>query len=88
MSSFTMEQYRHLALFSDWEGTVTRIIHHDAGLPDSPQVGTSFLTTVDNRSLEKAQNFLSVIQRQGAAFDWELNVRAEGAIRCLHFCRG
>jgi PAS domain S-box-containing protein len=75
------------ALFCDEDGKLTEVIE-DAGVLDSVQAGTSLTTLVDSGSLEKAEKFLSVIQAQGAAFDWELKVWLANQIRSFHFAGG
>jgi PAS domain S-box-containing protein len=77
-------QSLELALLYDEEGKLTDVIE-GSGLFDSVPFGTSLETLMDSGSLEKAQRFLSLIQNQGAAFDWELNVRIADGIRSLHF---
>jgi PAS domain S-box-containing protein len=75
------------ALFCDEDGKLTEVIE-DAGVLDSVQAGTSLTALVDSGSLEKAEGFLSVIQAQGAAFDWELKVWLANQIRSFHFAGG
>jgi PAS domain S-box-containing protein len=77
-------QSLELALLYDEKGKLTDVIE-GSGLFDSVPFGTSLETLMDSGSLEKAQRFLSLIQAQGAAFDWEMNVRIDDAIRHLHF---
>jgi PAS domain S-box-containing protein len=77
-------QSLEVALLCDEEGKLTDVIE-GSGLFDSVPLGTSLETLMDSGSLEKAQRFLSLIQAQGAAFDWEMNVRITDAIRRLHF---
>jgi PAS domain S-box-containing protein len=77
-------QSLELALLYDEEGKLTDVIE-GSGLFDSMPLGTSLETLMDSESLEKAQRFLAHIHSQGAAFDWEFDVRIAGAIRRLHF---
>lgn len=75
------------ALFCDEDGKLTEVIA-DTGVLDSVQAGTSLAALVDSGSLEKAEGFLSVIQAQGAAFDWELKIWLANQIRSFHFAGG
>src|SRR3954454_11245624 len=77
-------QSLELALLYDEKGKLTDVLEC-SGLFDSVPFGTSLETLMDSGSLEKGQRFLSLIQAQGAAFDWEMNVRIDDAIRHLHF---
>ena len=77
-------QSLELALLYDEEGKLIDVIE-GSGLFDSVPLGTSLESLMDSGSLETARRFLSLIQAQGAAFDWELNLRIADAVRRLHF---
>lgn len=86
-STSTSEQCVEFAFFCDKEGRLTDVIENSA-LWDSLQAGASLATLLDSGSLKKAETFFSIIQAQGAAFDWELNVRIADQIRSFHFAGG
>lgn len=83
-SLIEQELPRGLALLCGHDGTVQQVLRDDLGLLGDV-VGRRVTTIVDPSSHEKAQRFLGEASKTGAAFDWELGVPGEGAIRLLHF---
>src|SRR5579871_6809116 len=83
--AFAKAELAGIVLFLDSGGLVRQILRDDLGVFSSTAPGVPFASLVAEDSLEKAQNFLSEVKLGGAAFDWELNIHARSAIRCLHF---
>ena len=74
-----------VAFFCDSQGDIRRILRSDLNLSTSLTPGQSLLTLVDAESAAKAQRFLGVLARDGAAFGWWLNVGVDGAPLPLFF---
>lgn len=64
-------------------GVITGIIHDSATM--LPGEGTPLEEVVDAGSAAKSHNFLDEVNREGAAFHWEMNVLQEGVPRTFHF---
>jgi len=73
---------RGVALECDESGVILEVVVDGIGLGEA-QVGRVFAAIVDPSSFEKAMNFLSAVNGSGAAFDWELHMRA--GFEPLHF---
>lgn len=63
-----------LALLCDPDGRFSRVLRDDFGLLEALTPGQPFCGLFDTDSREKAIAFLSTIQQNGAAFNWELNL--------------
>ncbi len=74
-----------MALVCGRDGIIQSVVREDMGLLGDSAVGSNFAELVDQSSLEKAQRFLAEAISGGAAFDWELGFRRDGAIQLLHF---
>ncbi len=76
-----------LALICNLEGRILRVLRNDLNLENAVE-GRLFVALIESPSRVKALNFLTAIKSQGAAFDWEMNVFANGEILALHFAGG
>jgi C4-dicarboxylate-specific signal transduction histidine kinase len=74
-----------IAVRCDGSGTIRSIVHDELGLAERCVPGQSFTTIIDDGSMEKARYFLDSIRKEGAAFDWEMNVLLAEQIATLHF---
>jgi signal transduction histidine kinase len=74
-----------VALFCDPKGGLLEVVQDDWKFFDAAKPGTRFIELVDEGSLEKATNFLSMINAHGVAFDWELHLGAGDRTSKLHF---
>ena len=74
-----------VALVFDREGTLRRVLRDDLGLAAQSPAGRPFPALVDGDSAQKAASFLVEIRNEGAAFNWELNVRLDDKVTSLAF---
>src|SRR4051812_35241257 len=75
---------RGLAVVCSPDGVVERVLRDDLGVLGEV-VGQRLTGIVDQSSFEKMQRFLAEAVATGAAFDWELGVPGDRAVRFLHF---
>ena len=74
-----------IALLCTPDDRVRRILRDEIGVSGSFKPGQRLLHGLDEASRQKAQTFLSMLQRDHAAFDWQLNVLVTGgALLPLH----
>ncbi|MBN1122539.1 MAG: HAMP domain-containing histidine kinase [Anaerolineae bacterium] len=78
-------EYAGTAFRCDYSGTIKQIVRNDSGMLDGLAVGQLLADVIDPASHDKMQNFLKAVNEQGAAFDWELNVRDGDQLTTLHF---
>lgn len=74
-----------LVLLCDAHGNVTNALNDSQGLGAAIQPGMPFARLAAPGSLGKALSFLTEINAQGAAFDWEINILAGEQVKTLHF---
>ena len=75
-----------VALACDREGFVVEVIGDGLGVSANLAPGSRFSKLCDADCEAKAESFLEELRRQGAAFGWELVVRARGGeLQALHF---
>lgn len=60
---------------------VLAIVHDGGVLRDRNAVGQPWTDLLDDGSLTKAKNFMAVVETNGAAFNWELNVSINNRIK-------
>lgn len=77
-----------IAVLCDAQGAVRTVLRDDLGLTERIPPGTDIFRIADSSSEEKARQFLSALQQRQAAFDWEIVVPYEGALRLMHFVGG
>ena len=79
-----------IALVCDRQGAVHEIVRDDFGLTRGVQAGSAatFASLLDALSRDKAAAFFEHILREGAAFNWEINVALAGVIEPLFFAGG
>jgi signal transduction histidine kinase len=73
------------ALLCDAHGNVTNVLNDSWGLGAAIQPGMQFARLAVRGSLSKALTFLTEINAQGAAYDWEINILAGEQVKTLHF---
>lgn len=75
-----------LALLCDGGGTISQVLHNTLPISGIDSlVGHPLTRIIDRRSMSKALSFLASLRSDGAAFDWEMGVPADGHIEILHF---
>jgi signal transduction histidine kinase len=75
-----------VALACDREGFVVEVMGDGLGVSANLAPGSRFSKLCDADCETKAEAFLEELRRQGAAFGWELVVRARGGeLQALHF---
>jgi signal transduction histidine kinase len=79
------EQAAGIALLCNDQGLLQQVLHDDLSVARGAQLGRPFTQFIDEAGLGKALSFLADLRAHGAAFDWELNVSANGGVRVLHF---
>jgi signal transduction histidine kinase len=79
------EQAAGIAFLCDKQGLLEQVLHDDLAIASTAQLGRPFTQFVDAAGLGKALSFLAELRARGAAFDWELNISADGGVRVLHF---
>ena len=80
-----MSQSRGLALLCDSHGNVANVLSDSLGLGAAIQPGMPFARLAAHGGLAKALSFLTEINAQGAAFDWEINILVGEQLKTLHF---
>jgi len=76
---------RGLALRCDEEGGIVERLEEELGLEELTRPGGSLEGLVDPVDGAKVRNFLSALQTEGTAFDWQLHVRRGRSRLLLHF---
>ncbi len=66
-------------------GTVSQVLSDSLGMGEGVQPGIQISRLAARGGLGKMLSFLSEINSQGAAFDWEINIHCKGEIKPLHF---
>ena len=79
----TTETEQGLALICDPQGIVESVARDSFAL--GSRIGQSVIDLPDPVDSDKARQFLLALQTQSAAFDWEMAVHCEGALKSLHF---
>jgi signal transduction histidine kinase len=74
-----------IALWCNDAGTIIQISRNDSGLLNNLLVGQALDDVIDSGSYSKMQRFMGEIKAQGAAFDWEINIRDGDSLTTLHF---
>jgi signal transduction histidine kinase len=74
-----------LVLLCDAHGNVTNVLNDSLALGAVLQPGMPFARLAAHGGLGKALSFLTEINLQGAAFDWEINILAGEQVKTLHF---
>ncbi len=69
----------------DSRGIVLEMMVDRLGIAHTVTPGRSWIEVVDEESAQKARDFLTELQSQGATFDWELNVPIAGHLSALRF---
>jgi signal transduction histidine kinase len=83
-----MTKFGGFALLCDTHGNVTNVLNDSLGLGAVIQPGMPFARLAAPGSLGKALSFVTEINAQGAAFDWEVNILAGEQIKTLRFTGG
>lgn len=73
-----------IALLCDSQGNLLKVLCDDLELAGQASPGQPWTTLVDRGSLQKALNFSVEVRKKGAAFDWEINILADGSPMSLH----
>ncbi len=73
-----------IALLCDSQGNLLKVLCDDLELAGQASRGQPWTTLVDRGSLQKALNFSVEVRKKGAAFDWEINIIADGSPMPLH----
>ena len=80
-----MSQSEGFALLCDAHGNVASVLNDTLGLGAVIQPGMPFARLAARGGLAKALSFLTEINAQGAAYDWEINIAAGERVKTLHF---
>ncbi len=80
-----MSQSGGFALQCDAHGNVTNVLNDTLGLGAVIQPGMPFTRLAARGGLAKALSFLTEINTQGAAYDWEINIAVGEQVKTLHF---
>lgn len=73
------------ALICDQQGRITEVLQRDTIVGARLESGVLFTTAIDPASRPKAGEFLAEIERNGSAFEWELNVRSGQEVATMVF---
>lgn len=73
-----------IALLCDSQGNLLKVLCDDLELTGQASHGQPWTTLVDRGSLQKALNFSVEVRKNGAAFDWEINIITDGSPMSLH----
>jgi signal transduction histidine kinase len=73
-----------IALLCDSQGGLLKVLCDDLEVAGQASPGQPWTTLVDRGSLQKALNFSVEVRKKGAAFDWEINILADGSPMSLH----
>jgi len=77
-----------IALLCNQDGVILEFLQDALNISSSMKPGTPFACLAARGSLGKALSFLTEINDQGAAFDWEINLQIGTEIKTLHFTGG
>jgi two-component system, OmpR family, sensor kinase len=73
------------ALLCNAHGNITKVLSDSLGLETIIQPGVPFARLAVRGGLAKALSFVTEINAQGAAYDWEINIAVGEQIKTLHF---
>jgi signal transduction histidine kinase len=73
------------ALLCSTHGNITKVLQDSLGLGEAIQLGMPFARLAARGGLAKTLSFVTEINSQGAAYDWEINILAGEQIKTLHF---
>lgn len=82
------EDDQGIAVMCDLDGTVRSVVRDELGLAERVPPGASVLDLADPVDKEKAGTFLTNLQREGAAFGWEVTVHWQERLVSMHFGGG
>ena len=77
-----------LALICDLDGKILQILQSPAEMAEALEIGMPFVRLAAPDNLAKALSFLVELRRQGAVFEWEINIAFSGQVKTLHFTGG
>ncbi len=83
--SMSMKNTFAIAILCTQAGEVIEILSDEAHILRNIKRPIFFQEIVDSASKEKANNFIQQIHTEKPAFDWEINILIEEAIRMLNF---
>ena len=82
------EDDQGIAVMCDLDGTVRSVVRDELGLAGLVPRGGSVLDLADPVDRDKAETFLRILQREAAAFGWEVTVPWQGRLVAMHFGGG
>ncbi|KAB2953334.1 response regulator [Heliorestis acidaminivorans] len=82
----SQEESAGISVVCDFNGIVLRIVRDELALNITE--GQPFSDIVTNESVDKAENFLSMLRLQGAVFDWEFYVNVSNKPKLIYFAGG
>lgn len=82
------DDFHGIALLCNRNGRIEQVIRNTLNLHSVPAEGASIREIIDESSLEKFNNFKSVLDKDKALSNWEINVKTHEGIEAFHFVGG
>jgi signal transduction histidine kinase len=83
-----MSASANLALLCDEHGNISQILRNSFGNAISLETGMPFARLAAGGSLSKGLSFITEINANSAAFDWEINIQIGELVKTIHFTGG
>ncbi len=84
----TDKQIEGIAMICDESGTIVKVAKDDLNISPIIEKEKLFITFFSADSIAKALDFITTLKKDGAAFNWEMNVDTDSEPLTLHFAGG
>lgn len=82
------KQIKGIALICDASGTIVKVAKDELNLSQTIEKDKLFITFFSANSIAKALDFITTLKKDGAVFNWEMNVDTDSEPIALHFAGG